>query len=82
MAASQCHHAGWLSRCNHLQNVVATTYKTVLQLPTKRSCKKHLQHIVMEKYFENINGSFQEENLLRTLAASDLFSEIRGEFGG
>lgn len=42
----------------------------------------HLQHIVMEKYFENINGSFQEENLLRTLAASDLFSEIRGEFGG
>jgi hypothetical protein len=28
--------------CNHLQNVGATTYKNVLQLPAKKACKKHL----------------------------------------
>jgi hypothetical protein len=29
--------------CNHLQNVGATTYKNVLQLPAKKACKKQFK---------------------------------------
>jgi hypothetical protein len=43
--------------CNHLQNVGATTYKNVLQLPAKKACKKHFRITAGNKQHRNEDPS-------------------------
>jgi hypothetical protein len=45
--------------CNHLQNVGATTYKNVLQLPAKKACKKHSAEYLITG---NIEGKLVENS--------------------
>ena len=55
----------WQMRCNNLQNVVATTYKKVLQLYAKRACKKHIYGNKLDKiilYGSYARGDNTEES--------------------
>jgi hypothetical protein len=59
---------GWhISRCNYLQNVGATTYKKLLQLSTKRSCKKQIFSITKLFFKTNVNGNVLLQSINRSV---------------